>query len=57
MFEKLKELARKDELIFHKMGLGVGALSGILLGMMISAKADEYEVEIIEEASDGETEV
>lgn len=57
MFEKLIELAKEDELIFHKLGLGIGAALGLLIGMIISAKADEYEVEIIEEAPDGETEV
>lgn len=57
MLEKFKELAKEDELIFHKLGLGIGAVLGLLTGMIISAKADEYEVQIIEEATDGETEV
>ena len=51
--EKLKELGNKDPLIFHKVGLGAGAILGVLLGMIISEKADDFEVEIIEEVIDG----
>lgn len=57
MIEKLKELAVKDELLFQKLGLGLGAATGLLIGMIISAKADQYEVRVIEEVTDGETKV
>jgi len=44
MFEKLKN----DELIFHKAGLVIGALAGVVIGFIVSDRADNY-VEIIEE--------
>lgn len=44
MIEKLK----KDELIFHKAGLIIGALAGIVIGFIVSDRADNY-VKIVEE--------
>jgi len=44
MLEKLKN----DELIFQKAGLVIGAIAGILIGFVVSERADNY-VEIIEE--------
>ena len=44
MIEKLKN----DELIFHKVGLVIGAVAGVVIGFIVSDRADSY-VEIIEE--------
>jgi hypothetical protein len=57
MIDKLKELGKKDPLIFHKLGLGTGAIIGILIGFMITDKAEQWEVQVIEEVTDGETKV
>lgn len=43
MIEKLKELVEKDELLPHKLGLSLGSLIGLVLGMIISDRADEVE--------------
>jgi hypothetical protein len=53
VIEKIKELGRKDSLIFHKIGLSAGAIVGVVLGLIISEHADEYEVEVLEEVADG----
>jgi len=55
MLEKIKELGKKDELIFHKIGMIAGGVLGILLGLVISEKADQYEIEELEEIIDGST--
>lgn len=46
MLEKLKQ----DELIFHKAGLIIGAVVGVLLGLVVSDRADRYEIPVEEEA-------
>ncbi len=54
MLEKLTELAEKDPLLFHKLGLTLGGLFGLVLGLVVSDRADQYEVEeIVEEVVDG----
>ncbi|MCK4787426.1 MAG: hypothetical protein KAV87_26950 [Desulfobacteraceae bacterium] len=54
MFEKLTELAKKDPLLFHKLGLMLGGIFGIVIGLVVSDRADQYEVEeIIEEVVNG----
>lgn len=53
--EKIRKLADKDELLFHKVGLIFGAISGIFLGLIVSDKADEFELqEVQREAINGE---
>lgn len=49
MLEKIKDLGRKDPLIFHKIGIVGGGVIGVLLGMFISDRADQYEVEVLKE--------
>ncbi len=58
MVEKLTKLAEraaeKDPLLFHKLGLALGGIFGILVGLVVSEKADQYEVEeLVEEVADG----
>lgn len=54
MLEKLTELAEKDPLLFHKLGLTLGGIFGLVLGLVVSDRADQYEVEeIVEEVVDG----
>lgn len=54
MLEKIRDLADKDPLIFHKVGLVVGGTFGILLGLIISERADQYEVEVLEKEDGAE---
>ncbi len=54
MFEKLTGLAEKDPLLFHKLGLTLGGILGLVVGLVVSDRADQYEVEeIVEEAVNG----
>ena len=53
MIEKLTELAKKDPLLFHKLGVALGSAIGLVLGLVVSDQADQYDVKIIEEASNG----
>lgn len=59
MNEKLNELISNDELLLHKIGLVLGSIVGILIGTIISKRADDFEMisthEIIEpeEPTDG----
>lgn len=57
MLEKLEEIVKTDPLLPHKVGMILGAVIGLVLGLIVSDKADQYEVQIIEEVTDGETEV
>ena len=57
MIEKIKELGNNDPLLPHKVGIVAGTVIGIVLGLIVSDKADQYEVQIIEEEPNGETEV
>ncbi|NIQ05592.1 MAG: hypothetical protein GWO20_07660 [Candidatus Korarchaeota archaeon] len=41
MIEKIKEKASNDPFIFQKTGLVVGSLTGLILGLVISDKADK----------------
>ena len=43
MFEKLLE----DELFFHKVGLISGTVIGLLIGFVVSDRADRFEIENI----------
>lgn len=58
MLEKVRERGIKDPLLFHKIGFIVGGLGGFLVGLFISDRASEFEVqqEETEETIDGETE-
>ena len=49
MIEKLKN----DELIFHKAGLVIGAIAGVVIGFIVSDRADNYVTIIEEETPDG----
>jgi hypothetical protein len=54
MFEKLTNLTEKDPLLFHKIGLALGGIFGLLVGLVVSDRADQYEVEeVMEEVVDG----
>lgn len=41
MIEKLE----KDRLFFHKAGLILGTIGGLLIGLMVSDRADQFEIE------------
>jgi hypothetical protein len=62
MISKLNQLIKNDELLLHKIGLVVGTMVGILIGGVITKRADEFEAlpdyEIIdpEEATNGQEE-
>lgn len=53
MLEKLTKLAEKDPLLFHKLGIALGSAVGLVLGLVVSDQADQYDVEIIEEVPNG----
>ena len=59
MIEKLTELVNNDELLLHKIGLAIGTVVGILIGAIVTKRADDFEIlpthEIVEpeEISDG----
>ena len=54
LVEKLTKLAEKDPLLFHKLGLTLGGIFGIVLGLIVSDRAEQYEVEeLVEEVVDG----
>lgn len=61
MLKQLSELVRKDELILHKAGLFVGSIFGIMIGLIVSERADAFENNELsallqqEETLDGET--
>ncbi len=44
MFEKLKA----DPLLPHKAGLLVGTIVGVLIGFVVSDRADHFEIEMVE---------
>lgn len=46
MFEKFAE---KDGLFFHKIGLLLGTITGLLIGFVVSDRADQFEIEEIKE--------
>ena len=41
MLEKFE----KDGLFFHKVGLILGVIAGVLLGLIVSDRADRFEIE------------
>ena len=43
MIEKFKN----DPLFFHKIGLLLGTVSGLLIGLVVSDRADQFEIEEI----------
>ena len=45
MLEKFE----KDELFFHKIGLISGTILGLLIGLMVSDRADQFDVETAKE--------
>lgn len=54
MLEKVRERGIQDPLFFHKGGLFLGGLLGLLAGLVISDRADKFEIQL-EEMTDGET--
>ena len=52
MLEKIKNL-KNDELFFHKAGVIIGGVVGLLVGFIISDQADKQDFLIVEEP-DGE---
>ena len=44
MLEKVRERGIKDPLLFHKIGLAVGSLVGFMVGMVISDRAEEFDM-------------
>lgn len=42
--EKLKELSRKDPLLWQKVGLLGGLIGGVLVGFVVSDRADRSEL-------------
>jgi hypothetical protein len=57
LMEKVRERGIKDPLLFHKIGLVVGSLAGFLFGMVISDRADEFDMSRVqEETTDGQKE-
>ncbi len=45
MFERFEE----DGLFFHKIGLILGTIGGLLIGLVVSDRADRFEIEVAEE--------
>lgn len=58
MLEKVRERGVQDPLLFHKIGLLAGSVAGLLVGLFISDRANEFDMtEIqIEETIDGQQE-
>lgn len=50
MFEKFE----KDGLFFHKIGLILGTIGGLLIGLVVSDRADQFEIEVTEETARNE---
>lgn len=42
------ERFEKDGLFFHKIGLILGTIGGLLIGLVVSDRADQYQVEVEE---------
>ena len=53
MIDKIKKYTLGDNLFFQKAGLLLGAFVGLVLGFIISDKADGYVIEEIAEVEDG----
>lgn len=54
MLEKVRERGIQDPLMFHKIGLALGSLIGFAVGMFISDRAEEVEIEeIIDDPKEG----
>ncbi len=58
MLEKVRERGVQDPLLFHKIGLLFGGLGGLLVGLFISDRANEFDMTEaeIEETIDGQQE-
>lgn len=48
MLEKIRSLS-EDPLFYHKVGLLSGAVVGLLVGLYISGKAEDYDMSVLEE--------
>lgn len=58
--KKLESIFNSDQMLLQKIGLVMGAVAGLLIGMVVSERADEFEATqqyILEEMEeDGRTE-
>ena len=45
----IEKFAKKDGLFFHKIGLLSGAIVGLLIGLVVSDRADQFEIEELKE--------
>ena len=41
----IEKFEKKDELFFHKIGLILGTVAGLLIGLVVSDRADQFEIE------------
>jgi hypothetical protein len=41
----IEKFAKKDGLFFHKIGLILGIIAGFLIGLVVSDRADRFEIE------------
>ncbi len=41
----IEKFEKKDELFFHKIGLLLGTTFGFLIGLVVSDRADQFEIE------------
>lgn len=41
----IDKFAKKDGLFFHKVGLILGIVAGFLIGLVVSDRADRFEIE------------
>ena len=41
----IEKFVKKDELFFHKIGLLLGTIGGLLIGFVVSDRADRFEIE------------
>ena len=55
MLKKIRDYVTNDELFIYQVGAVLGAIFGILIGLIVSDRADAYEI-LDEEVEDGSSE-